>query len=210
MKALLLAGGDIPSIHKIREYLDDERDIICIDSGLDYALKYGLEVSHALGDFDSVSDKTRARLDSFNFKITRFNEDKDKTDSHLALEYCLEKGYTDLIISGITGSRLDQTLNSLELMIYFYEDFNSILILDSHNEVYLCKDKLKIAKKPSYALSIIRATGAPIISLSGVRWPLKNHPIKIGQSITVSNQIIEDYARIDVTNGLVFVILSKT
>ncbi len=102
----LILGGGVIDYGFAKEYIKGQKfgTIVCADSGLDAAIKLGLDIDFLLGDFDSVQKDTLARfmeenaLDSSNTKFARYPAEKDYTDMHLILEWAVEQKPSEIII----------------------------------------------------------------------------------------------------------------
>ena len=87
--------------------------VIAADGGFDYINALGLHANVVLGDFDSV---TTRRLPP---DCIRYPSKKDDTDLVLAVKLGLEKGYSEFVIYGGLGGRLDHTLFLWEQILIF-------------------------------------------------------------------------------------------
>lgn len=208
-KALILAGGNIAKKDLVKAYIDETTDIICVDRGCDFAQKNKLNISIAIGDFDSIDSKVYDQIKNSNVKKLTFNKDKDQTDMQLALEYCAKKGYEIIYLFGGLGTRMDHSMANIYFLYKFRDDFKEFKIIDDTNRIFLIKNQCEIKNKQSYNLSFMIASNNPIITITGVKWPLYSHKMVLGDSLTISNEIIEDKAFVKVENGLVFCFLSK-
>lgn len=92
--------------------LTEEDLVIAADGGFDYLEELGLRADYVLGDFDSVT--------SYNLPsdCIRYPRKKDDTDLMLAAKLGLEKGYTEFIIYGGLGGRLDHTLGNIQVLTF--------------------------------------------------------------------------------------------
>ena len=86
--------------------------VIAADGGFDYINALGLHANVVLGDFDSV---TTRRLPP---DCIRYPSKKDDTDLVLAVKLGLEKGYSEFVIYGGLGGRLDHTLANIQVLTY--------------------------------------------------------------------------------------------
>ena len=86
--------------------------VIAADGGFDYLEELGLRADYVLGDFDSVL--------SFDLPSDsiRYPKEKDDTDMMLAVKHGLEKGYSEFMIYGGLGGRLDHTLGNIQVLAY--------------------------------------------------------------------------------------------
>ncbi len=60
--------------------------VVAADSGLEHALALGLEVTVAVGDFDSASPEAVAVAEAAGTRVERHPHEKDATDLELALD----------------------------------------------------------------------------------------------------------------------------
>lgn len=211
-KALILAGGTIAEPDLVNEYLTGS-DAICVDGGADFALDQGLNISLALGDFDSIKKENYNKLIETGVPMKSFNADKDMTDMELAIEYASMKGYSICYLFGATGTRLDHTFANINLLIKYSKFFDKLVIMDNNNIISLADSSIskehKITEKKGYNLSLIKADSSPTVSLEGVKWPLLNHKIERASSLTISNKIVEKEAVLSISGGSCFVFLSR-
>ena len=211
-RAVILSGGTIAGADLVGKYLTDA-DIICVDAGANFALDQELDISLALGDFDSIKNENYRNLIENKVAMKSFNADKDMTDMELAIEYASKKGYTDCYLFGATGTRLDHTLANINLLIKYSKFFDKLVIIDDNNTISLADSSIskehKITGGKGYNLSLIKADFSPTISLKGVKWPLINHKIERASSLTISNKILEKEAVLSIEGGSCFVFLSR-
>ncbi|MBO6107848.1 MAG: thiamine diphosphokinase [Eubacterium sp.] len=92
--------------------LDPDDLVIAADGGFDYLEEIGLRADIVLGDFDSVISY------DLPSDAMRYPRDKDDTDMSLAVKLGLSKGYTEFVIYGGLGGRLDHTIANIQLLIY--------------------------------------------------------------------------------------------
>lgn len=86
--------------------------VIAADGGFDYLEEMGLRADIVLGDFDSVISY------DLPSDAIRYPRDKDDTDLMLAAKLGLEKGYTEFVIFGGLGGRLDHTIGNIQLLTF--------------------------------------------------------------------------------------------
>ncbi len=78
--------------------------------------------------------------------------------------------------------------------------------------IYLVKDNITIHKSKIYGkyISLIPlTTEVEGLTLVGFKYPLKNAKLSIGISLGVSNEILQDIARIELSKGILIVIESR-
>lgn len=114
MKALIITGGESPPPEFIRLLAESAPLIIAADSGFDTAQKAGVSPDLVVGDFDSIEDKRElARLP--RGIVQEYPEDKDDTDTEIALDSAFSRGADHIVIAGGGGGRLDHVLAMYQL-----------------------------------------------------------------------------------------------
>ena len=88
---------------------DSSRYVICADGGYILAKKMGIEPDVIIGDFDTY----KSRLPE-NCEIIRHPEEKDDTDTMLAVKLALNRGFKHIVICGAIGGRLDHTMANIQ------------------------------------------------------------------------------------------------
>ena len=121
----------------VGDVLDRTIPYIGADAGVSHLLKYKLHPTLAIGDFDSLCDLEI--LD--DLKIKKYPSRKDQTDTQLALEYAINKGYDEIDIYGVTGGRIDHFF-SIMCLLEQYKDLD-IRVIDATNIISILKTKDK-------------------------------------------------------------------
>lgn len=208
-KAILVASGNIVSIDLFNRIYDKNDYIIAIDGGLDYLIDINIEPDILIGDLDSLSKNRLAMLENIKIERKIFDSDKDLTDMQIAINFAIELAYDEIIIFGGIGSRIDHTLANIFLLNSYFEKNIRIKLIDENNYIYLLNGNNELKNIPNFNLSILPIKEGTSICLQGVKWPLNNHILKYQESLTVSNKIIENKAKISIKNGPCLIIYSK-
>lgn len=85
--------------------------LIGVDGGVDHLFRAGIEPRLAIGDWDSLSPRSRAR--ALAGKHLTLSRDKDRSDLYYAAALAAEAGATEIICLGVTGGRPDHHLAAL-------------------------------------------------------------------------------------------------
>src|SRR5699024_2648819 len=88
--------------------------------------------TEAVGDFDSVTEEQFEKINSNVEIIHRANEDKDETDTELAVQRALSYEPDYIILTGVTGGRLDHLQSALHLL-YRMQSENRKVKFKIHN-----------------------------------------------------------------------------
>lgn len=201
-KTVIFAGGNISGVDN--SHIDNSF-IIAVDKGFEFLITNNINIDIAIGDFDSIDSRYIDKLN--NIEVLSFNKDKDFTDLELAYEFCLENQYSEIIVYGATGTRLDHSLANIQLLKGYKEKGLNITIVNENNIMFYSNQDM-IIKKQLENISILPANLKTVISLEGVKWELKKFEMYYGKALTVSNKFIDD-AKLTIHQGGVYIILSK-
>ena len=199
MRAVIIGNGTVKNYNKIKEIIKSDDFVICADGGYYHAQKCGIVPDLIIGDFDS------SQIPDNDIQKCIYPKRKDFTDSEISVMYACDNGYDEIVMFGMTGTRLDHTLNN---MLLLFRCKNSCII-DDNNEIYPLTDKFHISGKKGKTLSII-PIGGDLCGLitKGLDYPLDNETIHLGESRGNSNVITEDSCEITVNSGKGFVIIN--
>lgn len=210
MKALIVSGGQTPSRDLLQRQLQAMPDlIIAADAGAGVLMDAGIAFDLALGDFDSLAPPLYETLQESG-RIITYPSRKDFTDTEAALREAVDRGADEVIILGATGSRLDHFMANLGLLVWAAEEHVTVRLLDDHNEIFLITGPAEIPARDGWYLSFFPIGGeVPGFSCENVAYPLQDHTLSHGSTLTVSNEFKEGPARVRFAQGKVLVMLSR-
>jgi len=211
MKCVIIAAGEINNYTRMREYIEVGDCVICADGGVKHALAMGITPDYLLGDFDSLEPEILEQVKSLPQppKIIKFSTNKDKSDSQLAAEFALGLEPDLIIMMGATGSRWDHSLANITMLALLPQD-TPIHLVNENNELFLMSSGVDFEGEPGEEISILPLS--PVVkgvTTRGLKWPLIDHTIKMGDSLGVSNVILERSAGVRITEGKLLVIRSR-
>ena len=209
MRILIIAGGSLPPLSLLKADYFNNKYIIAVDGGVKYCFDNKLKIDLAVGDFDSIDEATKDLMVEKNINKREFPADKDMTDFELALSMAVDMDANHITIWGATGSRLDHTMINVQPLKKYHRRGKQIKIVDRTNEIIYANESLEIDRNDKFYISIVPTDKKAIFSLRGVKWPLTRHEIEYGSSFTISNEIVEDKAKIDIEKGDIFIFLSR-
>ncbi|MBO8165375.1 MAG: thiamine diphosphokinase [Brevibacillus sp.] len=207
-RVLLFSGGNLGdwALAEIQE-----GDVLVgVDRGTLFLLERDLVPHMALGDFDSVTDAERTRIEQQVKNLTACDPVmKDLTDTEMAFRHVLSLQPSEIILLGAVGSRLDHTLANIHLLTAALQAKVSCRIVDEKNEVLLV-DHLAVVKRKRYRYASLLPLSPQVtgITLEGFRYPLHDATLTIGQSLGVSNELLADTGTVSVASGQLLVIQS--
>lgn len=183
-----------------------DMDYVGIDRGALRLAEQGIHMKFAIGDFDSISDAERKLVAAFAEEVIQLNSMKDSSDSQIAIEECIERGYTNGVFYGALGRRLDHQYVNQKLCML--DEFDCTCI-DTFNKMYSLNKGSHIIDKLDYTYCSFFAIEDAIVTLEGFKYPLNEYFISTKNLIGLSNEILDKHAVIHVLQGKVLCIQSK-
>ena len=203
-KCIILANGKPPKKNIITFFQWKEyKTLICADGGANSALNMNLTPDFIIGDLDSISSEALNKFKDIS-KIIQLKRQND-TDIEKCLKYAIKKNYTETLLVGITGNRLDHTFCNLGIVLKFFPQINiSLIAEDSFLKPYGGSVKLKTFLGETISLyGFDRKT--KIIS-KGLKYPLKNVALPFGERESTSNIAAGKKVKLNISCGVIFVI----
>lgn len=182
MKIGIYASIDVGKVR------DLDIEYIGVDQGVEHLLKQNIQPIVAIGDMDSIKDKSLLN----NLKTISYSSIKDDTDTALALDYVIKQGYDEIDMYGVTKKRMDHFMAVLCLLVKYKN--TTITIFDEYNKISLLKPGKHYIQKDGYKYFSLFAFKQTTISLSHCHYPLDNYILNAFDPLCVSNQMNNDYA----------------
>lgn len=208
-RVVIFAGGELSTDYF--DLLDEEDFIIGADRGALFLVSHGYTPDMAVGDFDSVSPEALHEIQSKSkMTITCDAVNKDLTDSEMAFDIAMDQQPDSILLFGVTGSRLDHSLASIQMMTRALQHQISCYLIDSNNYVTLTGSQTIIQDMGYTYVSLLPLTPEVTgITLEGFQYPLTDATLKLGQSLGVSNKLISSSGNVTIRSGLLLIIQSK-
>ena len=191
MRIIIVAGGDLDE-DQLKSVVAEDDYIIGADRGNAYLTACNLKPDIAIGDFDSMPIETLPDV-----PVIRLNPIKDETDTEYALLYALKKKPDEIIMMGVTGSRLDQTIASIEMLKTAFDEGVNAYIINTTNRIRVLRGDITLHKEKAFGkyISIIPFS-EPLtdLTLKGFKYEVENFRLEKGISRGVSNEISDDSA----------------
>lgn len=202
-RCVIVGGAPIERYDRIKSYLDKVNDyyIFC-DCGLRHAEQLKVSPDLIVGDFDSHEEP-----DTDTETIVLPTE-KDDTDTAHAFEVAVERGFSEFLLIGMTGRRLDHTLGNVYLLVHAFELGMKAMIVDDCSEISVVGSEPVVIDDSMPYFSLINVTGcARGIYISGAKYPLEDAEIRYDCQYGISNEVLPGgRASISVKDGLLLLI----
>ncbi len=203
-KCIIIANGQPPRKSVVRFLINSGfNTIFCADGGANTALKFGIVPDYIIGDFDSISSEA---LKYFNDKsvIIKIKRQND-TDVEKCLKYAVNKKYSDAVILGGTGDRLDHSFCNLGIILKF-SDKISLRMIHQKSLLTVYSGQTSLRTIIDEEISIYGFDSKTKISSDGLKYPLNNTSLQFGVKESTSNVALKSIIKLNIMNGKVFVI----
>jgi len=205
MNVLIVANGDAPSKRLLDRLKANSDLVIAADGGANTLFDLGHAGFTIIGDLDSVRPEVLASIpEDLQLRV----EDQDTCDLEKAINHCANLRADRILITGATGGRLEHTLTSMSLL-YKYAGLLRMRIISDSEEIVAVPVAAEIAGEPGDIVSLVTMETAKSVTLTGVKWPLKNATMEPG-SHGVSNVLTSAKGKLTVGRGCVLLIHSRT
>lgn len=177
--------------------------VIAADGGYSLLGGLGLEADLAVGDFDSLGYVPAAK------EVVRHPVMKDDTDTMLAVREGLRRGFTEFLILGGLGGRLDHTLANLQTLAFLAgRGCSGLLFGDGGLCVTAFRDGvLRFPPAARGTISVFAYGGAASgVYLEGLKYPLTDATLTPDFPLGVSNEFTERPASVTVRSGMLLVL----
>ena len=203
---VVVSGGESPD-PRAASAAPPGAPVVAADKGLEHALSLGLDVSLAIGDFDSAAPEAVAVAESAGVRIERYPEAKDASDLELALDAAAALEPLRILVLAGEGGRLDHQLSTLLLLASERYAGMQVDALVGHRRVHVVRVARTLEGAPGELVSLL-AVGGPAegVTTVGLAYPLRGETLEAGTSRGVSNVFAMDTAHLALEGGVLLAI----
>jgi thiamine pyrophosphokinase len=206
-RCVIIGGADISDYSRMRGYLRADDFTIYCDSGLKHLGGLGAEPSLIVGDWDSHEDP-HMDVETITLPVA-----KDDTDTVYAMKEGIKRGFSEFLLLGAVGARLDHTLVNLYILTALENRGCHGVIADDWSEMELISSWTDEEGKnhPGTAsvedhypfFSLVALEGqADGVSIRGAKFGLDKASIGPDYQYATSNEVLPgDTAEITVEDG---------
>jgi len=210
-RCIIIGAGDL-NISQIP--IREEDMVIAADGGYAYCELLGITPDLIVGDFDSLGEEEGQKLaDIYREspeKIILLPTQKDETDMLAAIKEGLKCGCRDFRIYAGQGGRLEHTIANIQCLIFLKENGAVGYLMDGTGMILVAKDEAVSFRKENEGYLSLFSMGdkAEGVTISGMKYELKDAVITNSFPIGISNEFIGENASIEVKKGTLVIILT--
>ena len=201
-RCVIVGGADIGSYGFIRENLRADDFVVFCDSGLKHLEPLQVKPDLIVGDFDSHENP---HLDTETIVLPC---EKDDTDTVYAVREAVRRGFSDFLLVGVVGARLDHTLGNVSILLYLDSLGKKGTVIDDYSEMEIVSDR-PVSVSGRYAFfSLLNITGrAKGVTITGAKYPLSGAEISCEYQYGISNEVLPgETASVSVADGKLLLI----
>ena len=212
--ALVVADGDV-DVSVLAELAADPRPprLIAADGGAARVLGAGLVPDVVVGDFDSLADAERARLEALGVELRVAPPDKDESDMELALLAAIDAGAERVTILGALGLvRPEHSVANLLLLADPRLEGIDITLVGRGSRIS-CSGSAsgpgaaEVRGEPGDFVSLLPLAGmVEGVTTDGLRFPLADETLVVGPARGLSNELVAPTAHVISRRGCLLVI----
>ena len=201
-RCVIVGGADIADYPHIKQYLKSGDYNIFCDSGLKHMEKLAVQPDLIVGDFDSWP------VPQMDVETVVLPSVKDDTDTVYAVREAKKRGFSEVLMIGVTGGRVDHTLGNLYILYDLDEAGIRAMIADDYSEMTVVSDQTEYITGQYPFFSLLNMTGkAEGIDIRNAKYELKNAVIQCGYQYGISNEVTKGrMAEVSVRNGKLLLI----
>ena len=192
---------------------EDTEFVIGVDKGLEFLYNHNIRPDYIVGDFDSVNPEVvKYYKEEENVPAKAFNPEKDFSDTEIAIRFALDLRRTHIAILGATGKRLDHLWANVQSLKIGADEGCDICILDRYNRIRVFNESFTLKREEAFGkyFSLFPLGGTVEgLTIKGAKYPLEFHALEPYNSLSVSNEFVEDEVSISFSYGTIILMETR-
>ncbi|MDG6223950.1 MAG: thiamine diphosphokinase [Candidatus Thermoplasmatota archaeon] len=205
VRACVVLGGSIEPVDTAGYDI-----VICADSGYSRVLGTGRRPDHLVGDMDSLDPGLLERAVTEGIDIVRYPIDKDISDGEASLKLAIDSGADLIIIEGATGSRSDHMISMFQMLESVPQDIEAWLHIGGDRIRLMREGQWMELTDPPPVISLLPVAEDVRIKTDGLRYDLDGEKLLRGSTRGIHNEASSPKPRIEVIQGSLLLVLSRS
>ncbi len=199
--ALLIGNSPDVSPRLLKQLVQQADFIVAADGGADSARKAGIYPDVIIGDLDSASAAARRKFAKARWI---FVDNQNNTDLQKALDFLSKQSGKKCTLAGFTGGRWDFSFGNL-LAAYPYATKMELCFVGEGWKIFPLTSSRRFTAHAGTRVSLLPVKPCSGVTLTGLKFPLKNARLSLGTTRTLSNQAAQTHFSISIKSGFLFV-----
>lgn len=204
-RCVIIGAANIENYERAKSYLNEDDFCIFCDGGLKHQEALGIKPDLIIGDFDSYSKENAL---SQGIETIVLPCEKDDTDTVFAVKEGLGRGFSDFLLLGVIGQRLDHTLGNVSILLMLDGAGKCGTIVDDYSEMSIVGERPTYIEGSFSYFSVLNISGtAQGIRIEDAKYPLENAEIACDYQYGISNEVLPGgCAEVSVAEGSLLLI----
>ena len=208
-QCVIVSAGEILDYRKAAEEILPGAFILCADGGYGHCGQLGVHPDLLMGDFDSITEPLPLEV-----PVIALPQEKNYTDTTLAIAKARELGFTNLLLLGMLGGRLDHALANLQELCGCARRGLQARITDGRTSVYALAAlqnpaSITVAPLNRHYFSLLAMSGiCEGVTIRGGAYPLEEYTLLGDTPRAVSNEFKGEPVNIFLKQGVLLVVVT--
>lgn len=201
-RCVIIGSSDINNIDFVCSVLKEDDYCIFCDAGLRHREALCVTPSLIVGDFDST-DNPNLEVETIVLPC-----EKDDTDTFYAVKEGIKRGFTDFLLLGVVGRRLDHTLGNISILLYLHKKGFNAQIIDDYSIMEIADEKEKEIKPTYPYFSLMNVSGdVSGVTIKNAKYELNDADISCDYQYALSNETVNGkVATVSIKDGKMLLI----
>lgn len=193
----------------IKPFIKDEDLIIGVDRGIEILLTEGVEPHLFVGDFDSLP-KPYCQLIENNPATLKAHQEKDETDTELALNWCVKNHISKVFLVNDLQKRMDHILGTLSILEFAHSLGIDLTIISKNQELSLAKNHQVLDLEINTLISLCPLSDrVEKVKTQGLKYPLNEETLFRNKTRGISNVVFQSPIQISKGEGILLIIINR-
>lgn len=185
-RCVIIGSSIINNYDVISKLLKNDDYFVFCDGGLQHIDSLKVSPNLIVGDFDS-SENPQLDVETIVLPC-----EKDDTDTFFAVKECVKRGFSDFLLIGVIGKRLDHTLGNISILLYLHSKECSAVIADDYSLMEILDENEKEIADVYPYFSLMNVSGdAHKVTIKNAKYELCDADILCEYQFALSNETLK-------------------
>jgi thiamine pyrophosphokinase len=206
-RCVILSAGPVSDVEALRSLLLPDDVYIAADGGYRLAQALGVPLMAVVADFDSsIKPKLPDEVEVVCLPVR-----KDCTDTAAAVAYARDKDFTDFLLLGCIGGRLDHQYAAMQLLVQLSRSGCRAEMADADNCITaVISSPCHVQPMCNWSMSLFAFGGVVRgLTIRGAAYELENYDLQPDNALCVSNAVDAGACEITFEDGVLLLFRAK-